>query len=104
MALYFSNAYLVDQGKLVKPGETIFLEKVQADKLGEKVKAATVADLSKFKLADLQAIAKDSNVQGYSTLNKDQLVAKLTGTEVPKEEKVETTGEAPAAESAEPKA
>jgi hypothetical protein len=104
LALYFAKAYLVDSGKIVKPDETITLEKAQADKLGDKVKAATVTDLSKFKLADLQAIAKDSNVQGYSTLNKDQLVAKLTGTEVPKKEKVETTGEAPAAESAEPKA
>lgn len=81
MALYVSNAYLVDQGKIVKPNETLTLAKDQADKLGKKVKPATVADLSKLKLADLQAIAKGDNVQGYSTLNKDQLVAKLAGTE-----------------------
>jgi hypothetical protein len=104
LALYFAKAYLVDHGKIVKPDETLTLEKVQADKLGEKVKTATVADLSKFKLTDLQAIAKAGNVQGYSALNKDQLVAKLTGTEVPKEEKEEVTGKDPAAESAEPKA
>lgn len=104
MGLYFAKGYLVDHGKIVKPNEILTLEKTQADKLGEKVKAATVTDLSKFKLADLQAIAKAGNVQGYSTLNKDQLVAKLTGTEVPKAENAEVTGEDPAAESSEPKA
>lgn len=90
MPLYFAKAYLVDQGKIVKPDETITLEKVQADKLGDKAKAATVAELSKFKLTDLLAIAKSGNVQGYSTLNKEQLVAKLTGTEAPANEQEET--------------
>ncbi|UAK17560.1 hypothetical protein [Sporolactobacillus terrae] len=92
MPLYFAKGYLVDHGKIVKPDETITLEKVQAGKLGDKVKAATVADLSKFKLADLQVIAKDGSV-AYSGLSKDQLVAKLTGTEAPDEE--EQTPEQP---------
>jgi hypothetical protein len=100
LPLYFAKGYLVDHGKIVKPDETIFLEKVQADKLEDKVKAAVVADLSKLKLADLQVIAKAGSI-AYSGLSKDQLVAKLTGTEAPAEE--EQTPEKPA-DTEEPKA
>ncbi|WP_037563079.1 hypothetical protein [Sporolactobacillus terrae] len=100
MPLYFAKGYLVDHGKIVKPDETLTLEKAQADKLGDKVKAATVDDLSRLKLTDLQAIAKDGSV-AYSGLSKDQLVAKLTGTEASAEE--ERASEQPA-DTATPKA
>ncbi|MEG1495072.1 MAG: Rho termination factor N-terminal domain-containing protein [Bacilli bacterium] len=50
---------------------------VVASEPKEAIKEETV-DLSKLTVAELKAMAKDANIEGYTTLKKAELVASLT--------------------------
>jgi hypothetical protein len=83
MPIYFAKAYLTQKGRLIEPNETLTLTADQADRLGSKVEAVTKDNLSKKTLDQLKEIARTNNVAGFSTLNKDNLIAKLTGKAAP---------------------
>ncbi len=73
---YIAKAYLSDKGNEVKPGSEIMLTKEQAEHLGNKVeltgkKSSSLKDLTNSELKD---IAYQNNLEGYSKLNKSELI------------------------------
>lgn len=81
MPIYFAKSYLTQKGRLIEPNATLTLTAEQAERLGSKVEAVTKENLSNKTLDQLKDIARVNNVAGFSTLNKDDLIAKLTGVE-----------------------
>lgn len=92
MANYKANAYLLHQGKVVNIGDDIELNDDQAKRLldkgkivkpGETVTATNGAEQNTSKalvdltLTELKEEAKAANVEGFSKMNKDELIAAI---------------------------
>ncbi|BAM99143.1 hypothetical protein [Bacillus phage PM1] len=72
-----NNAFLVQDGKVFKAGETIELTAEQAERLGNKVEATSETELSGKTVKELKEEAKMANIEGYSQMNKEELIAAL---------------------------
>lgn len=89
---YKANAYLLHQGKRVDVGEEVQLTDEQAKPLleqnkvvkpGETVTAAnggevkTEKSLEDMTLTELKEIAKAADIDGYSSMKKEELIAAI---------------------------
>lgn len=92
MATYKANAYLLHQGKVVQIGDDIELTDDQAKRLldqnkvvkpGETVTATSGAEtdtdksLADMTLTELKEEAKTAGVEGFSKMNKEELIAAI---------------------------
>lgn len=85
MPKYTAKAYLYHRGKLVKTDEELELTNEQAKRLGDKVSivaGSEVTDSSQehektlddYNVEQLKEIAKEYEIEGYSTMKKADLV------------------------------
>lgn len=92
MAKYKANAFLLHQGKVVQIGDDIELNDDQAKRLldqnkivkpGETVTATngaevnTAKSLDEMTLTELKEEAKTAEVEGFSKMNKEELIAAI---------------------------
>lgn len=72
-----NESVLVQDGKAFKAGETIELTAEQAERLGSKVQATSETELTGKTVKELKEEAKSANIEGYSQMNKEELIAAL---------------------------
>lgn len=72
-----NESVLVQDGKAFKAGETIELTAEQAERLGSKVQATSETELTGKTVKELKEEAKAANIEGYSQMNKEELIAAL---------------------------
>lgn len=78
-----NESVLIQDGKAFKAGETIELTAQQAERLGSKVHAisetetTTETELTGKTVKELKEEAKAANIEGYSQMNKEELIAAL---------------------------
>lgn len=70
-----NESVLIQDGKAFKAGETIELTAEQAERLGSKVQATSETTGKTVK--ELKEEAKAANIEGYSQMNKEELIAAL---------------------------
>lgn len=83
MPLYAAAAVLIHNGKGVHPGDKITLTEEQAQALGMKVLPVGVTEPEKpfaeMFVKDLKPLAKAAGIEGYSGMDKGELVKALEG-------------------------
>lgn len=81
MAEYIATSILAHNGKPVWPGEQLTLDEEAAQALGTKVVPLEVGEpdkpLSEMLMKELRPLAKAAGIEGYSTKDKDELIAAL---------------------------
>jgi len=85
MPKYKANAFLLHDGQLLEPGDTVELTTEQAERLKDKVSAHFGEDvdepdgksLEDYTVAELREKAAEYEIDGYSTMKKDDLVEAL---------------------------
>lgn len=87
MPRYIANSYLLHQGKVIQTGGEVELTKEQAERLGNKVELVDIEGqtgdktLQEHNVEELKAIAKERGVEGFSKLQKDDLIEAIEATE-----------------------
>lgn len=85
MPEYRSNAFIIHNGSVVRPDGTLTLEEEQAERLGDKVtlieesnqdagEQEQTESLQDKTIKELKEIAKEKGLEGYSKLDKEQLI------------------------------
>lgn len=72
-----NDSYLILDGKVFSAGEIIELTEEQAGRLGSKVEPTSETELSGKTVVELKEEAKAANIDGYSKMNKEELIAAL---------------------------
>lgn len=77
MPKYVANEILSHNGAPVAIGEKLILTEKQAKALGDKVSPTPETVLEQKTVPELKGLAKEKEIEGYSTMDKGQLVQAL---------------------------
>lgn len=77
MPKYVANELLAHNGAPVHIGEKLILTEKQAEALGDKVSPTPEAVLEQNTVPELKELAKEKEIEGYSKMDKGQLVQAL---------------------------